>query len=96
MNRDVQKRVFTQQLELTVALGAPVVFHLREAERDAHDIIRRCVPRGHIMLNASSLRNRRPGDSNLDWRRYSLLCTVFSRKEHRGGGQRSAAKLCRR
>ena len=48
VNRDVQKRVFTQQLELAVALGALVVLHIREAERDAHEIIR-CVPRGHIM-----------------------------------------------
>ena len=47
--RAVQKQVFSQQLELAVKLGAPVVLHIREAERDAHEIIRRCVPRGHIM-----------------------------------------------
>ena len=49
VDRIVQKQVFTQQLELAVKLGAPIVLHIREAERDAHEIIRRCVPRGHIM-----------------------------------------------
>ena len=46
---DVQKKVFSHQLELAVEMEKPIVLHIREAERDAHEIIERYVPRGHIM-----------------------------------------------
>ena len=42
-----QKQVFSQQLQLAVECGKPVVLHIREAERDAHELVRRYVPRGH-------------------------------------------------
>ena len=44
-----QKQVFAQQLQLAVECGKPVVLHIREAERDAHELVRRYVPRGHMM-----------------------------------------------
>ena len=45
----VQKEVFSRQLELAVEIGMPIVLHIREAERDAHEIVRRIVPRGHML-----------------------------------------------
>ena len=38
--RDVQRRVFAQQLELSVELGLPVIIHEREAVQDNLDILR--------------------------------------------------------
>ncbi len=39
--RDVQKRVFIEQLELAISLGLPVIIHEREAKRDTLDIVKR-------------------------------------------------------
>lgn len=49
--KDVQRRVFTEQLELAYALDVPAVFHIREAHGDMLDIFRarrNRLPRGVI------------------------------------------------
>lgn len=45
-NRRKQREVFARQVQLAVARGLPMVFHLRNAERDSLRIMRASVP-GH-------------------------------------------------
>jgi TatD DNase family protein len=50
--RDVQKRVFREQLELARSVGKPVVLHVRDAYRDALEILddaRACLVNGVLM-----------------------------------------------
>lgn len=44
--RDVQKAVFTRQLELAKSLNMPVVIHSRDASADTLEILREHKPRG--------------------------------------------------
>ncbi|MCR4622406.1 MAG: TatD family hydrolase [Clostridiales bacterium] len=44
--RDVQRDVFTKQLELAHRLNKPVIMHIREAHGDAYEILSRCMSRG--------------------------------------------------
>lgn len=44
--RDVQKAVFTRQLELAKSLNMPVVIHARDASADTLEILREHKPRG--------------------------------------------------
>jgi TatD DNase family protein len=44
---DVQKRVFERQARLAVERGLPITIHMREAEADTLDILKRAVPRDH-------------------------------------------------
>ena len=44
--RDVQKEVFTRQLELAHRLDKPVIMHIREAHGDAYEILSSCIKRG--------------------------------------------------
>lgn len=46
---DTQKEAFARQLELAVDLGMPIVLHVREAEQDAYELIRRYVPTGQLL-----------------------------------------------
>lgn len=45
-DRDEQKRVFTEQLELANELGLPVIIHCRDAHGDTLDILKQYRPRG--------------------------------------------------
>lgn len=50
--RDVQLRVFEQQLRLAIALDAPVSLHVREAHDDAYELMRRVgIPAGGAVLH---------------------------------------------
>ena len=44
--KDIQKRIFIEQLELAYQLDVPVIFHIRDAHGDAYDILRARV--GHL------------------------------------------------
>lgn len=44
--RDIQKKVFTEQLELADKLSMPVVIHDRDAHGDTMEILRKYKPRG--------------------------------------------------
>jgi TatD DNase family protein len=47
--RDTQRRAFAQQLELSLALGLPVIIHQRSAEHDLVDMLAG-FPRNHPVL----------------------------------------------
>jgi len=40
-NRDLQKKVFLRQIEMGLELNKPFIFHLREAEEDAFEILQK-------------------------------------------------------
>ena len=44
--RDIQKKVFTEQLELAYKLSMPVVIHDRDAHGDTMEILRKYKPKG--------------------------------------------------
>ena len=44
--RDIQKSVFSRQLELAHELDKPVIMHIREAHGDAYDILKNAFKRG--------------------------------------------------
>ncbi len=46
--RDVQKKVFTAQLELARELSLPIIIHDRDAHGDMMDILRKYRPRGVV------------------------------------------------
>ncbi|KPK50051.1 MAG: hypothetical protein AMK72_03085 [Planctomycetes bacterium SM23_25] len=48
--RDVQRRVFAEQLELAKRLGKPVVIHTREAFEDTLAILREAAPPGEKIV----------------------------------------------
>ncbi|XP_043190244.1 trithorax group protein osa-like isoform X2 [Amphibalanus amphitrite] len=48
-SHDMQKTVFRRQLAIGVALGLPLVLHVRDAEQDALDIALEMVPRDHLI-----------------------------------------------
>lgn len=48
VDRDLQKRLFSKQLELANELNLPVVIHDRDAHADTLEIIRRYHPRGTL------------------------------------------------
>lgn len=48
LDRDVQKKVFARQLELSVDLGLPVIIHDREAHQDTLELVKRYRPKGII------------------------------------------------
>ena len=52
--RDVQRRVFEEQLILARDLDLPVVIHMREATQDALDLLGRYRPRGVVHCFSSS------------------------------------------
>lgn len=43
-DREVQRRVFCQQLEIAIESALPVVIHTREADEDTHAILREYAP----------------------------------------------------
>ncbi|KAI3610521.1 hypothetical protein WG66_006944 [Moniliophthora roreri] len=45
--RDVQRTVFTRQLEHAVRLGKPLTIHTREADADTERILKQVVPKDH-------------------------------------------------
>ncbi len=53
--RDVQKRWFARQVELAVALDAPVIVHDREAHEDTLNILRQFKPRGVVHCFSGSV-----------------------------------------
>lgn len=44
--RDVQKKVFTEQIKLSLELDLPVVIHDRDAHKDTLDIVKKYRPKG--------------------------------------------------
>ena len=53
--RDVQKRWFARQVELAVALDAPVIVHDREAHEDTLCILRQFKPKGVVHCFSGSV-----------------------------------------
>ena len=53
--RDIQQRVFAQQVELAVELDAPVIVHDREAHEDTLAILRRYRPAGVLHCFSGSV-----------------------------------------
>lgn len=53
--REVQKKVFTEQLELAKAMNLPVVIHDREAHGDTMDILRNYKPNGLLHCFSGSV-----------------------------------------
>ncbi|KAI9461875.1 hypothetical protein F5148DRAFT_1214567 [Russula earlei] len=45
--RDVQRKVFTRQLQHAVRLGKPITVHTREADEDTESILKAEVPKDH-------------------------------------------------
>lgn len=53
--RDVQKRVFIEQLELAKTMNLPVVIHDRDAHGDTMDILRKYKPQGLLHCFSGSV-----------------------------------------
>ena len=53
--RDVQKKVFIQQIELAKKLNLPVVIHDRDAHGDTMDILRQYKPKGLVHCFSGSV-----------------------------------------
>lgn len=49
LERDLQKRVFASQLDLAVSLDKPLVIHTRWAEEDTILLLKRHLPRSHLV-----------------------------------------------
>ncbi len=55
MPRDLQKKIFVEQLELAQKLDVPVVIHDREAHGDVMDILRKYKPKGLLHCFSGSV-----------------------------------------
>ncbi len=53
--RDIQKQWFARQVELAVALDAPVIVHDREAHEDTLNILKRFKPKGVVHCFSGSV-----------------------------------------
>ena len=58
-NRDVQKRVFAEQLEIAASVKKPVIIHDREAHGDMYDMLRQYRPEGVMHCFSGSVESAR-------------------------------------
>ncbi|TDL18207.1 hydrolase [Rickenella mellea] len=65
--RDIQRQVFTRQLENAVKLGKPLTIHTREAEEDTERILKETVPKDHKIHVHCFTDSADFADRLLDW-----------------------------
>ncbi|MFA5658031.1 MAG: TatD family hydrolase [Oscillospiraceae bacterium] len=58
-NKELQKKVFSEQLELANRLGLPVIVHLREATQDGLELLTKYRPKGVVHCFSGSVETAR-------------------------------------